>query len=272
MDIFLSLATLFLVGGVLGWVLELVFRRYVSQHKWVNPGFLTGPILPLYGFGVVGFYVFTNYISWQVITSSTAWNYIIEVLATGLLMTAIEYIAGLIFIKGMKVKLWDYSSRPGNIQGIICPLFSVIWTLVGAAYIFWLNPFFLKVTAWVASSLVGISFIDGMLYGVLLVDLGWSIGIVTKIRKAVSDSKLVVSWDNIKASFQENSKKFAKKHSWIFAFKAKTDEFTKLMNSYVTDLKADMAAKNAAQKAKMDARTAKIKAKQKAKKEHHDGD
>ena len=36
-----------------------------------------------------------------------------------LAITALEYVAGLIFIRGMKIKLWDYSDRWGNIQGII---------------------------------------------------------------------------------------------------------------------------------------------------------
>lgn len=42
-------------------------------------------------------------------------------------LTLLEYITGLIFVKGMKIRLWDYSRRWGNIQGIICPLFSLLW-------------------------------------------------------------------------------------------------------------------------------------------------
>ena len=36
-------------------------------------------------------------------------------------LTLLEYITGLIFIKGMHIKLWDYSKQWGNVQGIICP-------------------------------------------------------------------------------------------------------------------------------------------------------
>ena len=60
-------------------------------------------------------------------------------------MTAIEYIAGIIALKGFHVVLWDYSNEWGNIQGIICPKFSLFWGLLGVAYYYleeqkYLNP------------------------------------------------------------------------------------------------------------------------------------
>ena len=61
---------------------------------------------------------------------------VIGILITGVVMTVIEFIAGLIFIKGMKIKLWDYTNRKGNFMGIICPLFSCIWLVAGAAFYF----------------------------------------------------------------------------------------------------------------------------------------
>ena len=44
-------------------------------------------------------------------------------------MTAIEYIAGIVSLKFMHIRLWDYSSQWGNIQGLICPQFSLLWGL-----------------------------------------------------------------------------------------------------------------------------------------------
>lgn len=48
MNFFLAMAFLFFVGSILGWGIELVFRRIV-HHKWINPGFCIGPYVPIYG-------------------------------------------------------------------------------------------------------------------------------------------------------------------------------------------------------------------------------
>ena len=56
MNAFLTLAFLFFIGSVLGWVLELFYRTFIStsnpEHHWINPGFCTGPYLPIYGSGL----------------------------------------------------------------------------------------------------------------------------------------------------------------------------------------------------------------------------
>lgn len=56
MNLFLTIAFLFFIGSMAGWVIEVVFRRFFSsanpERKWINPGFLSGPYLPLYGFSL----------------------------------------------------------------------------------------------------------------------------------------------------------------------------------------------------------------------------
>ena len=80
---------------MIGWVIEVFYRRLFSAKKWINPGFLNGPYLPLYGFGVVIMYAVSDLpIAWW-------WKLLLFLV----LMTAIEYVAGIIFIKGMNIKL-----------------------------------------------------------------------------------------------------------------------------------------------------------------------
>lgn len=56
MNLFLTLAYLFFIGSTLGWVAELLYRRFLSganpERKWINPGFCVGPYVPLYGSGL----------------------------------------------------------------------------------------------------------------------------------------------------------------------------------------------------------------------------
>jgi hypothetical protein len=255
MDFFYRYSFLFFFGGFCGWVLELFFRRFVSQHKWVNPGFLTGPCLPLYGFGLVAFYLFANAIKWQQLIQPVWFSYIVEILVIGLSLTLLEYLAGLIFIKGMKIKLWDYSKRWGNIQGIICPAFSLIWTAIGAFYIFVLNPGFVAMTSFVMDDpmhLLGFGTAEGFCYGILFLDLGWSLGLYAKIRKAVQDRKLVVDWDKIKVSIQDHFKKIKEHHSWVFPFSHKMADFSDLVKEYLAVLKVQNA-EEATEKARVKA-------------------
>lgn len=172
-------STLFVIGSLLGWVIELFFRRFVSQKKWMNPGFLTGPYLPIYGFGVVVLYLVSNI---PLGLESQVLDIIIRILIIGVGMTVIEFIAGLIFIKGFKIKLWDYSDRKGNIMGIICPSFSLIWLLVGSAYYFFLNPVLVEGISWISENLIYTYFVGGVI-GAMIVDFSYSIHLATKLKE-----------------------------------------------------------------------------------------
>ena len=97
-------------------------------------------------------------------------------------MTVVEFIAGLIFIKGLKVKLWDYSDRKGNIMGIICPSFSLIWLVVGSLYYFLLNPFLVEGISWISENLIYTYFV-GMVMGAMAVDFAYSIHLATKLKE-----------------------------------------------------------------------------------------
>ena len=165
MNTLLTLAFLFAVGSFLGWCLEVVFRHFVT-HKWINPGFQIGPYLPLYGFSLCMLYALARlepYIPIQ--------NYILKKLVLFVIMaiciTAIEYIAGLIFIKGMSIKLWDFSDQWGNVQGIICQLVSIFWLLLSATYYFFIHPYILNSLDWLAQNLA-FSFIIGFFFGIFV--------------------------------------------------------------------------------------------------------
>ena len=156
MGILLKLAFLFFMGSTFGWVLELFFRRFISsanpERKWINPGFCTGPYLPLYGCGLCALYLIASLENLCLI-KDPLWNKILLFVIMALGMTAIEYIAGILSLKVFKVRLWDYSNERGNIQGIICPKFSLIWAALGAIYYFLIHPYILNALHWLSENL-----------------------------------------------------------------------------------------------------------------------
>ncbi|CCV66093.1 hypothetical protein (DUF1113) [Paracholeplasma brassicae] len=122
-----KLVFVFIMGSIGGWLLELFFRRYFSLKKWINPGFLVGPYLPLYGSGLTIMYLLTTKLNQSNFFVNDTLGNLATITILTLVMTLIEYLTGLIFIKGMRIRLWDYSNQWKNIQGIICPLFTFFW-------------------------------------------------------------------------------------------------------------------------------------------------
>ena len=137
MNFFLKLAFLFCIGSLLGWCIEVLFRRFFSAKKWINPGFLVGPYLPLYGFSLCTLYLLAMLEEFIPI-SFPVLRKLVLFAVMALCVTAIEYVTGLIFIKRLKIKLWDYSDCWGNVDGVICPLFTFFWALLSAAYYYFI--------------------------------------------------------------------------------------------------------------------------------------
>ena len=216
MEIFLRLTFLFAVGALCGWVLELFFRRFNSK-KWINPGFLHGPYLPLYGFGLALLFLIARIPLGGI---SAVWlRYVVLLAVICAVMTGIEYVAGLVFIKGMGIKLWDYSKRPGNIQGIICPLFSFFWTLIGGAYVFLLDPLVYRMVGWFTNNIY-YSFFVGIFFGLFFWDLASTLKLSTKIRKFAKDNQIAVKYEELKLMIKSSLDTEKLKSSFINPFKA----------------------------------------------------
>lgn len=196
MNYFLILTFLFAVGGLTGWILEVFYRRYVSQKHWVNPGFLTGPCLPLYGESLCILYLMAqleSIIPFENAGMRKAVLFIIMATA----ITALEYAVGVIMIKTTHVRLWDYSERPGNIKGIICPLYSFFWMLLSALYYFIIHPHILNALEWLSQNLA-FSFGIGFFYGILVIDFSYSAQIIIRIRKFAAEKQIVVQLEELR--------------------------------------------------------------------------
>lgn len=206
--IFVIVVFLFGFGSILGWCIEVLFRRFISdanpERKWINPGFLVGPCLPIYGFGNTALFGLSLVpsIGNGVWIEPTWQRVVISIVIMGVMMTLIEYIAGIIFIKRMNIKLWDYSNNRGNIQGIICPLFSCIWTALGAAYYFLIQPYIVKMVLWLYDN-VGFIFFIGIYFGILLVDLAYSFNVAGKLKKYAKENAIIIKYDEFKEAIKK---------------------------------------------------------------------
>lgn len=227
-----------------GWVLELFFRRFYStantERKWINPGFLVGPYLPLYGFSLCAVYLLAQ-IDVSFIENSIL-RVLVLVVIMGILVTGIEYLAGIIFIRGMKVKLWDYSNEWGNIQGIICPKFTVAWIFLSAVYYFLIHPNIQKGLVWLSENL-SFSFVMGFFYGVFCIDFCYSMSIMKRIRSFAEDNQIVVRYERLRESIRKKNDEHKEKRHFILSMYSDTYSFSEQLKSYLERERSEYGGK-----------------------------
>lgn len=196
-----TLTFLFFIGSVSGWIIEVFFRRFISpsnpQRRWINPGFCTGPYLPLYGCGLCLLYVIANLENLKLI-ENPFWNKTVLFVVMAVSMTVLEYIAGFFNLKGTKVRLWDYSNEWGNLQGIICPKFSLIWAALCACYYFLIHSHIVKILQWICDNPT-FYFAVGMFFGIFIIDVSHSAQLVVRLKKYAEENGVIIRYEAIKA-------------------------------------------------------------------------
>lgn len=120
----------FFVYGFLGWCTEVIFAAF-KQHRFVNRGFLNGPICPIYGVGVT-----------LIIACLEAFqsNLLLLYISSVILVTVLEGVTGWAMDKLFHNKWWDYSKLPFNIGGYVCLLFSLIWGVACVFIVYFVHP------------------------------------------------------------------------------------------------------------------------------------
>lgn len=221
MNFFLILAFLFFIGSIAGWVIELFFRRFIStanpERKWINPGFCTGPYLPLYGSGLCILFLIASLEDLNLI-SSPFWNKAVLFLTMAVFMTIIEYITGMVCLKTSNIRLWDYREEWGNINGVICPKFSLIWALCGAAYYFLVHPHIKNALSWLSENLA-FSFFIGVFFGVFIIDVAHSAQFISKLRKFAVENDVIVRYEHLKSRIRSAQDKNKEKVHFFLSFK-----------------------------------------------------
>ena len=127
---FLELILMFFIYGFFGWCAEVAFAA-CCEGRFVNRGFLNGPICPIYGFGVLG-----------VVLLLAPFERSLALLFAGSLVvtTLIEFVTGLVLEQVFHAKWWDYSDRPLNIMGYVCLPFSLMWGVACVVVIRFIHP------------------------------------------------------------------------------------------------------------------------------------
>ena len=165
----------FIVYSFLGWSMEVI-GKLIEKHKFINRGFLIGPLCPIYGFGCIIIYFLLNRYSNNVFILFVASIFVCSVL---------EYFTSYFMEKIFKTRWWDYTRRKFNLNGRICLETMIPFGILGCVMILVLNPIvfsFLKLFS--KNILIIISIIT---FIILIVDYVASTCIIFNFRNTISN-------------------------------------------------------------------------------------
>lgn len=162
----------FFAYSALGWVHEVLYSLVFSR-KLHNPGFLIGPLLPIYGFGAVAIVAVAPYIE----------NPFLLFVASAFIATLIEYVGHLLLSSMFHIQLWDYSRRRFNLQGRVCLENSLGFGMLALLVVYVVHPPLARLfSGFPETAVIAVAF---ALLGAVLVDLGSSVWTLIEFRPEV---------------------------------------------------------------------------------------
>ena len=170
---------LFIAYACLGWCTEVAFVT-VDTGKFVNRGFLNGPVCPIYGFGVIA-----------VISLLTPIqdNKLVLFLGSIIVASVIEFLAGWILEGIFKQRWWDYSNFSFNIKGYICLKFSILWGLGCMLVIEIVHPGIAHLISLIPVNIGWI--ILSIFYIILFIDIFATVQTVLKINRQLEEANKI---------------------------------------------------------------------------------
>ncbi|OUP82595.1 hypothetical protein B5F07_13715 [Lachnoclostridium sp. An169] len=170
-DFIYKLIWMFFIYSFIGWAGE-VAAAAVRKHRFVNRGFVNGPLCPVYGAGAVAVAVFLPELH----------DRLFFLFIGGMIVTSfVEYLTGRTMEKIFHRKWWDYSKDRFNLDGYVSLKSSLAWGVGAVLMIRIFNPLFVRVISLIPG-LVG-HIILGIGMGLLMVDFIGSGLAVLGLRK-----------------------------------------------------------------------------------------
>ena len=125
---------IFFIYATAGWIMESTMIS-IQNKKFVNRGFLIGPVCPIYGYGVVLVSVLLKKYQNDLIIT-----FFMSIIICGIL----EYFTSFFMEKIFNARWWDYSKRKFNINGRVCLENLVLFGIASCFIIYVTNPFIIN--------------------------------------------------------------------------------------------------------------------------------
>lgn len=167
----------FFIYSFIGWMIETAIQSFVNK-KFVDRGFLLGPVCPIYG-------------SAMVLVSILLKKYQNDLVATFFLSIflcgSIEYMTSYFMEKIFKARWWDYSTEKYNINGRVCLKFLALFGIGSTLGVFLVNPVVRNFVSMIPTFAENIIIV--FLLVVFIIDIAISTKIVTNLKMVSNEIK-----------------------------------------------------------------------------------
>lgn len=133
-----SIIWFFIVYSFAGFLLEVLFARITRAAKQDRKCLLFLPLCPVYGLGSLLILL---------LPAAIKSRPVLLFLAGALTATAAEYFMDWFYEAVFRVRFWNYSALPLNLNGRVCLLFSAIWGLLAIGLVDLIHP---AVARWIS--------------------------------------------------------------------------------------------------------------------------
>ena len=127
----------FIIYSFLGWLME-VTCKLIEKKRFINRGFLVGPICPIYGYGVLLIVLLIGNIKGDILSIF---------LKSILVCSVIEYLTSFFMEKIFKARWWDYSNKKFNLNGRICLETMIPFGILGCTVVYIIHPIIVNFVA-----------------------------------------------------------------------------------------------------------------------------
>ena len=176
-----ELLWLFFIYAFAGWMIGTVLAA-VREKKFVDVGFLYGPLCPAYGLGGVVFAVFLTELK----------DHLFFLFLGGAILSfLVTEFTGLILERIFHRKWWDYSRKKFQFGGYVNLPYSVVWGVLAVLNIHFVNPFLRGV--WNRIPGAAGEIVLTVLIALTLLDLAGTLTGILKVKSHVKKQSLVYS-------------------------------------------------------------------------------
>lgn len=181
---------IFMIGSIIGYIVEMIVALVQKGHLESRQGVIYGPFTPIYGVGIVIYYLAFQKIK----TRDKKKIFLISMILGG----TVEYLFSFLQEKIFGTVSWDYSNWILNINGRTTLIHCTYWGFAGLLYVSYIEPLIPKIEEVVRNHKVKIMATSVAIFMVFNVAISSMAAIRQKERQEniAANSKIDVFLDN----------------------------------------------------------------------------